>query len=50
MKITQKDYQNNWIAFQNGSITEKEWRAFCNSLLDQTLEENKDVMIRLKYR
>ena len=50
MNITQKDYQEKWIALQNGSITEKDWRTFCDELFAQILDENKDVMIRLKHR
>jgi len=39
-----------WCDLNNGIITEEEWRVFCDALFAQTLEENKDVMVRLKNR
>jgi len=47
-KITHEEYQKMWFALHEGIITEEEWRAFCDILFAQTLEENKDVMVRLK--
>ena len=49
-KITHDEYQKAWFALHEGIITEEEWRAFCDILFAQTLEENKDVMVRLKNR
>ena len=49
-KITHEEYQKMWYALNDGIITEQEWRVFCDALFDQTLEENKDVMVRLKNR
>lgn len=49
-KITHEEYQKAWVDFREGIITEEEWRAFCDILFAQTLEENKDVMVRLKNR
>lgn len=46
-KITHEEYQKMWFALHEGIITEQEWRVFCDALFDQTLEENKDVMVRL---
>ena len=48
-KITYEEYQRMWFALQYGIINEQEWREFCDAVFAQTLEENKDVMIRLKY-
>lgn len=49
-KITHDDYQNMWFALHAGMISEQEWRVFCDALFNQVLEENKDVMVRLKNR
>ena len=49
-KITHEEYQKMWFALNDGIITEEEWRVFCAALFDQTLEDNKDVMVRLKNR
>ena len=49
-KITHEEYQKMWYALNDGIITEQEWRVFCDALFAQVLEENKDVMIRLKNR
>ena len=49
-KITHEEYQKMWFALHEGIITEREWRVFCDALFAKTLEENKDVMVRLKNR
>ena len=49
-KITYEEYQRMWFALQYGIINEQEWREFCDAVFAQTLEENKDVMVRLKNR
>ena len=49
-KITRAEYEKMWHALKDGTVTEKEWQLFCQDLFDQTLEENKDVMVRLKNR
>ena len=50
MTITETQYQAMWQALQTGNITETEWKEFCFQYLKQIVAENKDVMIRLKYR
>jgi hypothetical protein len=49
-KITYEDYDLMWFDLREGRITEEDWREFCDALFAQTLEENKDVMVRLKNR
>ena len=49
-KITYEDYDRMWFDLEDGYITEAEWREFCDKVFKQMLEENKDVMIRLKNR
>jgi hypothetical protein len=36
--------------FERREITQQQWYAFCASILEQIMEENKDVLIRLKNR
>jgi hypothetical protein len=36
--------------FQNGKITLEEWQAFCFEVLCEIMEQNKDVLVRLKNR
>ena len=43
-------YHEMWRKVQAGEISETEWRQFCGQLLEQILEKNKDVMLRLKHR
>jgi hypothetical protein len=45
-----ESYNEMWRKVQAGEISEDEWRKFCDRLLEQTLEDNKDVMVRLKNR
>jgi hypothetical protein len=46
----QNEYAIMFRKFQNGEITETEWREFCDKILDQLLSETKDVFERLKVR
>lgn len=41
-------YEIKYQQFVNGIITELEWKNYCFSILSDLLEENKDVLIRLK--
>lgn len=50
IKITHEEYQKMWYALNDGIITEREWRVFCDALFAQILKENEDVMVRLKNR
>jgi len=43
-------YHEMYLKVQQGKISEDTWREFCNQLLEQILEKNKDVLIRLKNR
>ena len=36
--------------FMEGTISPDEWDMFCRDVLEELIEENKDVMIRLKHR
>lgn len=45
-----KQYFENLQKFQNGEWTSDMWYVYCASVLDELMEENKDVFIRLKNR
>ena len=45
----QDTYETNWQKYIKGEITEQEWRAFCDAVLDEILVENQDMMMRLKF-
>ena len=47
---TIKRYNEMFAKFNAGKITEQEWQAFCFVVLGEVMEENKDVLIRLKNR
>jgi hypothetical protein len=36
--------------FQKGRISEEEWQAFCQQILLELMEKNKDIFLRLKNR
>jgi hypothetical protein len=36
--------------FERKEITQKQWYAFCASILSVIMKENKDVFVRLKNR
>ena len=41
-------YKIIFFLFKVGIISEKRWRLFCDKIFLALLEENKDVLIRLK--
>ena len=45
-----KEYSEKLCQVQNGIITEEEWMDYCKEILDEVLEDAKNVMIRLKNR
>jgi hypothetical protein len=47
---TIKRYNEMFAKFSKGEMTEKQWQYFCFEILGEVLEENKDVLIRLKNR
>ena len=36
--------------FERGEITQQQWFSYCALVLEQIMEENKDVLVRLKNR
>lgn len=49
-KEQHKEYYDTYDSFLEGRITLKQWIRYCHNLMDTLLEENKDVLYRLKYR
>jgi hypothetical protein len=48
--INSEQYYEMWQKLLNKEISEQAWKEYCFKLLAQILEENKDVMRRLKER
>ena len=44
------NYNETRQQFMNGEITLEQWQEFCFEVLGEIMEENKDVLIRLKNR
>ena len=45
-----KEYSEKLQQVQTGVITEDTWQEYCKDLLEQVLEDAKDVMYRMKER
>ena len=43
-------YNLMFIGNRVGIISNKRWLAYCNTILINLLEKNKDVLERLKYK
>ena len=46
--INEKEYKIKYNQYLRGVITEKEWVDYCFKILEQLMEDNKDVLTRLK--
>ena len=43
-------YYDNLRKLENDEITQQQWYDLCLQLLGEIMEENKDVLVRLKNR
>jgi hypothetical protein len=43
-------YYEMFAKVQSGIISEEAWKEYCFNMLNEILEQNKDVFIRLKRR
>lgn len=43
-------YEQMYADFCNGKISESEWVAFCMDILEDLMQVNESVLLRLKYR
>ena len=50
MAIDVKEYTEKLRQAKEGIISNDEWLLYCQDLMCQILEDNKDVMIRMKER
>jgi len=48
--MKQEMYDEMYDKFQEGKITAQEWYRFCYDVLGEIIEENKEIMVRLKNR
>ena len=51
-RITDEEYEEKYLILKNGypQGTYEEWRDFCFELLFQIMEDNKEILKRLKER
>ena len=47
-EIDMQEYSEKLNQLQNGLLSEESWIEYCSKLLEQVLEDAKDVMIRIK--
>ena len=45
---TEKKYNEKYQQYIDGEITLEEWQEFCTFLLELLLEDNKNILKRLK--
>ena len=48
--MNEQQYKENWVNVNNGQMSEEQWMEYTTQLFAEILDENKDVMVRLKYR
>ena len=46
----EQQYAENWVKVNKGEMSEQEWMEYTTQLFAEILDENKDVMVRLKHR
>ena len=44
----QELYNEMWLSYQNGEISQEEWLNFANAIFEQLLTEIESSLIRLK--
>jgi hypothetical protein len=45
-----KEYSQKLDQVQSGIISEEEWMNYCKGILEEVLEDAKDVLLRIKQR
>ena len=46
----EQQYKQNWVKVNKGEMSEAQWGEYTTQLFAEILDEDKDVMVRLKYR
>lgn len=49
-EITGEEYEKNYYAFKYGYLTQEDWQEFCFEVLLQIMEQNSEILKRLKER
>jgi len=50
MEVNIEEYSQKLSEFVNGFISEQEWMDYCKLILEDVMEANKDVYVRMKER
>lgn len=50
MNINCEEYSKKLGQFIEGSISKEEWIDYCKEILEEIMDANKDVYIRMKER
>ena len=48
--MNEKEYKIKYEQFLKGVISQKDWGNYCFEILKYLMEDNKDVLVRLKNR
>ena len=43
------NYDKKFQEFKDGKVSEEEWKEYCTVVLEKLLENNKEVLERLKF-
>lgn len=46
--MNEKEYKTKYEQYLKGIISKKDWDNYCFGILEQSMKDNKDVLIRLK--
>ena len=50
MSVDLKEYSDKLNQLMNGLMSEEEWFAYCKEILEDVMEANRDVYVRMKER
>lgn len=50
MDVNIEEYSEKLSEFMNGIISEQEWFDYCKAILEDVMEANRDVYVRMKER
>lgn len=50
MNINCEEYSQKLSQFMDGTLTKEEWIDYCKEILEEIMDANKDVFIRMKER
>ena len=50
MNIDSEEYSKKLGEFVNGEISKEEWIEYCQDIMNDIMDENSDVYVRMKQR